>query len=98
MLPRLAFNWENILRITRAHIRARHVTFSYIPNVPVLRDVSFQAEPGQTIALVGLTGAGKTTMINLPTRFYDIQEGKITIDGYDIRELQKNSLRRELAS
>lgn len=73
-----------------------NVNFSYVPNVPVLKNVSFRAEPGQTIALVGPTGAGKTTMINLLTRFYDIQEGKITIDGYDIRDLQKSSLRREL--
>jgi ATP-binding cassette subfamily B protein len=72
------------------------VDFNYVPNVPVLKDISFLAEPGQTIALVGPTGAGKTTMINLLTRFYDIQQGAITIDGYDIRDLQKDSLRREL--
>ncbi|MFH1928985.1 MAG: ABC transporter ATP-binding protein, partial [Chloroflexota bacterium] len=73
-----------------------HVGFSYLPGVPVLKDVSLRAEPGQTIALVGPTGAGKTTMVNLLTRFYDIQDGSIRIDGRDIREVQKKSLRRRL--
>ncbi|MCG2767209.1 MAG: ABC transporter ATP-binding protein/permease [Anaerolineae bacterium] len=73
-----------------------HVGFSYLPGVPVLKDVSLRAEPGQTIALVGPTGAGKTTMVNLLTRFYDIQDGSICIDGRDIREVQKKSLRRRL--
>ena len=72
------------------------VDFSYIPGTPVLTDVSLNANPGQTIALVGPTGAGKTTMVNLLTRFYDIQEGAIRIDGKDIREVQKSSLRRQL--
>jgi len=73
-----------------------HVDFSYLPSVPVLKDVSLRAEPGQTIALVGPTGAGKTTMVNLLTRFYDIQDGSIHIDGRDIREVQKKSLRHRL--
>jgi len=73
-----------------------HVDFSYLPGVPVLKDVSLRATPGQTIALVGPTGAGKTTMINLLTRFYDIQDGSICIDSRDIREVQKKSLRRRL--
>jgi ATP-binding cassette subfamily B protein len=73
-----------------------HVNFSYVPGVPVIRDMSLTARPGQTIALVGPTGAGKTTMVNLLTRFYDIQDGAITIDGRDIRQLQKDSLRRQL--
>jgi ATP-binding cassette subfamily B protein len=82
--------------VFKGEVAFTNVHFSYVPNVPVLKEISFQAEPGQTIALVGPTGAGKTTMINLLTRFYDIQEGKITIDGYDIRDLQKDILRREL--
>lgn len=73
-----------------------HVNFSYIPNVPVLKDVSLSAEPGQTIALVGPTGAGKTTIVNLLTRFYDIQKGSITIDGMDITRVKKDDLRQQL--
>ena len=73
-----------------------HVDFSYVPGVPVIRDMSLTARPGQAIALVGPTGAGKTTMVNLLTRFYDIQGGAITIDGRDIRQVQKDSLRRQL--
>jgi ATP-binding cassette subfamily B multidrug efflux pump len=72
------------------------VCFGYEKNVPVLKDISLRAAPGQTIALVGPTGAGKTTIVNLLTRFYDIDSGRITIDGRDIRELQKASLRRQL--
>ncbi len=73
-----------------------HVDFSYVPGVPVIKDVSLQAQPGQTIALVGPTGAGKTTIVNLLTRFYDIDGGGIHIDGRDIRRVQKASLRRQL--
>jgi ATP-binding cassette subfamily B protein len=73
-----------------------HVGFAYVPGVPVLKDVSLTAKPGQTIALVGPTGAGKTTMVSLLTRFYDIQEGAIRVDGYDIRDLRKRHLRRQL--
>jgi ATP-binding cassette subfamily B protein len=62
----------------------------------VIKDMSLRAEPGQTIALVGPTGAGKTTMVNLLTRFYDIDDGAITIDGHDIRGVQKAGLRRQL--
>ncbi len=72
------------------------VNFSYVPDVPVIKNMSFRAEPGQTIALVGPTGAGKTTMINLLSRFYDIQEGAITLDGVDLRAYQKASLRHKL--
>jgi ATP-binding cassette subfamily B multidrug efflux pump len=73
-----------------------HVDFSYVPGVPVIRDVSLTARPGQTIALVGPTGAGKTTLVNLLTRFYDIDGGAIRVDGHDIRDVQKASLRRQL--
>jgi ATP-binding cassette subfamily B protein len=72
------------------------VRFGYKKEVPVLKDVSLHAEPGQTIALVGPTGAGKTTMINLLSRFYDIDSGAIRIDGHDIREVQRAGLRRQL--
>ncbi len=73
-----------------------HVDFAYVPGVPVIKDVSLRAQPGQTVALVGPTGAGKTTIVNLLTRFYDIDRGVICIDGRDIREAQKDSLRRQL--
>jgi ATP-binding cassette subfamily B protein len=72
------------------------VCFGYKADVPVLRQVSFHAEPGQTVALVGPTGAGKTTIVNLLTRFYDINSGRITVDGQDIRQLKKADLRRQL--
>ena len=72
------------------------VTFGYDPEEPVLRDVSFEAKPGQTVALVGPTGAGKTTIINLLTRFYDIDSGQITVDGNDIRHVKTDDLRQAL--
>lgn len=72
------------------------VTFGYDPQKPVLVDVSLSAMPGQTIALVGPTGAGKTTIINLLSRFYDVDAGAITIDGQDIRAMQQASIRKQL--
>ncbi len=73
-----------------------HVTFAYENGAPVVRDMTFVAEPGKTVALVGPTGAGKTTIINLLTRFYEISGGAITIDGRDIREFGKAALRSRL--
>jgi ATP-binding cassette subfamily B multidrug efflux pump len=72
------------------------VCFGYDTDVPVLKQVSLHAQPGQTIALVGPTGAGKTTIVNLLTRFYDIDSGSIRIDGTDIRRIKKDDLRRKL--
>ena len=72
------------------------VDFEYVAGKPVLIDVSLEAKPGQTIALVGPTGAGKTTIINLLSRFYDVTGGTISVDGYDIRTVQQASLRRQL--
>jgi ATP-binding cassette, subfamily B, multidrug efflux pump len=80
----------------RGHVRFEHVDFSYLPGVPVIRDMSLEALPGQTIALVGPTGAGKTTIINLLTRFYEIDRGRVTIDGRDIRDMSKPDLRHLL--
>lgn len=73
-----------------------HVSFAYQPGKPVLIDVSLEARPGQTIALVGPTGAGKTTIISLLSRFYDRTEGTITIDGYDIRDVQQATIREQM--
>jgi len=72
------------------------VDFEYVDDQPILRDVSFTAEPGQMIGLVGPTGAGKSTIINVLNRFYDIESGSVTIDGYDIRDVTKDSLRDQL--
>jgi len=74
-------------------IAFEHVTFSYIDGEPVLRDVSFRVEPGQRVAIVGATGAGKTTIVSLLLRFYDVQEGRITVDGVDIRDMNLARLR-----
>ncbi|KPK62127.1 MAG: multidrug ABC transporter ATP-binding protein [Planctomycetes bacterium SM23_32] len=71
------------------------VTFGYEPEVPVLRNVSLQAKPGQRIALVGPTGAGKTTLVNVLSRFYDVNSGAILVDGRDIRLFRKDDLRRQ---
>ncbi len=75
-----------------------HVNFSYDGKTPILKDESFHAEPGQIVAFVGPTGAGKTTMVNVIGRFYDIQSGSIRIDGVDIRKVEKDSLRRQLGT
>jgi ATP-binding cassette, subfamily B, multidrug efflux pump len=72
------------------------VDFSYTAGTPVLKEVSLHAKPGQLIALVGPTGAGKTTIANLLTRFYDVDSGSIRIDGLDVREVRKDDLRRKL--
>jgi ATP-binding cassette subfamily B multidrug efflux pump len=77
-------------------VQFEHVTFSYVPGVPVLKDVSIHAHPGERIALVGHTGAGKTTLVNLLSRFYDLEEGTIRIDGFVIRTVSRDSLRRQL--
>jgi ATP-binding cassette, subfamily B, multidrug efflux pump len=79
----------------QGHVCFEHVTFSY-GGTPVLRDVDIDARPGQVIALLGLTGSGKTTVVNLIPRFYDISMGRIAVDGYDIREVTLASLRRQI--
>ena len=81
----------------RGRVQLDHVTFGYLPGKTVLRDISLTAAPGQKIAFVGSTGAGKTTITNLLNRFYDIDEGKILIDGTDIREYPMADLRRNIA-
>jgi ATP-binding cassette, subfamily B, multidrug efflux pump len=84
------------LPATRGDVRFEDVSFSYAPGVPVIKHMTLEARAGQTVALVGPTGAGKTTIINLLSRFYEIQGGRITIDGLDIRDVRKADLRRKL--
>jgi ATP-binding cassette subfamily B protein len=80
----------------KGHVVFDHVHFAYKPDEPVLRDVNLTAQPGQTIALVGPTGAGKTSVISLLARFYDVVEGRIVVDGYDIRDVTQASLRQQM--
>jgi len=81
----------------RGDVRFHDVSFSYDGEVDVLRDVNLFAKPGQKIAFVGSTGAGKTTVTNLINRFYDVQRGSITYDGIDVKQIKKDDLRRSLA-
>ncbi|MGX4588200.1 ABC transporter ATP-binding protein [Paenibacillus chitinolyticus] len=78
----------------RGHVVFEHVSFGYRPDVPILKNVNFDSAQGSSTALVGPTGAGKTTIVNLLTRFYDVTGGRILIDGRDIREYTRDSLRR----
>ena len=80
----------------KGDVRFDHVTFSYDGKVDVLKDLSLYAKPGQKIAFVGSTGAGKTTITNLINRFYDVQTGAITYDGINVKDIQKDDLRRSL--
>lgn len=83
--------------IIKGNVVLKDVTFGYNPDKIILKNISMYAHPGQKIALVGSTGAGKTTIINLLTRFYDINSGEITIDGTDIREFDRDVLRQNIA-
>jgi ATP-binding cassette subfamily B protein len=78
-------------------IELRQVAFSYIPNEPVLRGISLSIPPGQTVAIVGATGAGKSSLVGLLARFYDPQQGQVLLDGVDIRTLRLRDLRRAVA-
>lgn len=84
---------ENI----KGDVRFENVTFGYVPEKTVLHNLSLYAKPGQKIAFVGSTGAGKTTITNLLTRFYEIKEGRILLDGVDIREFNRESLRKNIS-
>lgn len=81
----------------RGKVEFRHVQFSYEKDKPVIKDFNATIEPGQTVALVGLTGAGKTTMVKLLMRFYDVDGGAIVLDGCDIREIDRSTLREQFA-
>jgi ATP-binding cassette subfamily B multidrug efflux pump len=86
-----------VLEPMNGYVKLNHVTFGYSPDKVILKDISLYAKPGQKIAFVGSTGAGKTTITNLLNRFYDIQSGEITIDGKDIRHLKRDNLRQNIA-
>ncbi|CNL16464.1 multidrug ABC transporter ATP-binding protein [Mycobacterium tuberculosis] len=77
-------------------VEFEHVNFAYLPGTPVIRDLSLVAEPGSTVAIVGPTGAGKTTLVNLLMRFYEIGSGRILIDGVDIASVSRQSLRSRI--
>ncbi|QCB99018.1 ABC transporter ATP-binding protein [Arthrobacter sp. PAMC25564] len=79
--------------VVAGHVVFEHVTFSYGPGSPAVENLSFAVEPGQTVAIVGHTGAGKTTVVNLLMRFYELDSGRITVDGTDIAELPRDELR-----
>jgi len=84
------------LATVKGAVEFRQGTFGYDASQPVLHDVSFKVEPGETIAIVGPSGAGKTTIVNLLARFYDVNEGQVLIDGYDVRKVRLESMRRHI--
>ncbi len=95
--PEITDSTETVeLPDVKGNVSFRNVSFHYDDDPYVLNNVSFDVKAGETIALVGPTGAGKTTVVNLIARFYDIQEGDITIDGYSVKDVSVNSLRRQL--
>ncbi|HSB44237.1 MAG TPA: ABC transporter ATP-binding protein [Nitrospira sp.] len=87
----------DVLANVSGHIRVEHMSFAYDARQPVLTEVSFEAQPGELVAIVGPTGAGKTTAMNLIHRFYDPTEGRITIDGQDLRQVTLESWYRQIA-
>jgi ATP-binding cassette subfamily B protein len=84
-----------VLEQVKGHVRFENVSFAYGDD-PILRDVSLEAQPGQVVALLGMPGSGKTTVVHLIPRFYDVSEGRITLDGTDIRDATLDSLRRNI--
>ena len=84
------------LEVTRGRVEFEHVHFAYDPAKPLIEDLSLVAEPGSTVAIVGPTGAGKTTLVNLVLRFYDLQGGRITLDGVDISTVPRRTLRESI--
>lgn len=89
-------NEHSSSKIELGKIEFRHVTFGYLPDEPILKDISFTVKPGQTLALVGHTGSGKSSIINILLRFYEFGEGQILIDDHDIRDYSTNELRKKL--
>jgi ATP-binding cassette subfamily B protein len=83
-----------VLKHVKGHVKFEHVYFRYKPDVPLIEDMNLEALPGQSVAIVGPTGAGKTTLVNLLMRFYEIDSGKITIDGVDTKDMKRDDLRK----
>jgi len=94
--PDRAYADKNGMEVKGA-VTVEHVTFSYVPGKTILKDISLYAKPGQKIAFVGSTGAGKTTITNLINRFYDIGKGRIFIDGIEIKDIRRDDLRKNIA-
>lgn len=86
------------LPTVRGEVEFKHVEFGYDADQPVLHDVSFHVRPGETIAIVGPSGAGKTTVVNLLARFYDAQQGQVLVDGYDVRKVRLETMRRHIGT
>jgi ATP-binding cassette subfamily B multidrug efflux pump len=87
---------EPAIVTTQGRVEMSHVSFRYVPDQPLIHDLSLVAQPGQTVAIVGPTGAGKTTLVNLVMRFYEIDEGRITLDGADIAAMPRQALRSRI--
>jgi ATP-binding cassette subfamily B multidrug efflux pump len=87
---------ERVFELTRGRLVFERVSFRYLPDKPLIDDLSLVAEPGQTVAIVGPTGAGKTTLVNLMMRFYEIDSGRITLDGVDVAEMTRHDLRSRM--
>ncbi|HEX8997235.1 MAG TPA: ABC transporter ATP-binding protein [Ktedonobacterales bacterium] len=85
---------EATITAPQGHVEFQHVSFSYKPDEPLIVDMNIEAEPGQTVAIVGPTGAGKTTLVNLLMRFYELDSGRILVDGHDITTLRRADLRK----
>jgi ATP-binding cassette subfamily B protein len=94
--PAMPHGSANGIGRSRGQVDFEHVTFSYSPDNPLIQDLSLSVEPGRTVAIVGPTGAGKTTIVNLLMRFYEVQGGRITLDGVDIATMPREQLRRQL--
>ena len=86
-----------VLTEVRGEIEFKNVSFAYQPNTPILKNINLSIKPGEKVAIVGATGAGKSTLINLLCRFYDVQEGEVEIDGVNVQDLDPDSLRSSLA-
>jgi ABC-type multidrug transport system fused ATPase/permease subunit len=86
----------HVLKHVEGNVRLEHVNFAYSNGLEVLHDISIDAQPGQTIAILGATGSGKSTILHLLPRFYDVTSGRVTIDGWDVRDVTLESLRRNI--